>query len=154
MKWMLIQKTRYQIKTRLSPEEIHEILRKNTGNVSAMFGKKPFFGTVKDNSFRISLSVMGNGRNAWRPVLHGKVRKNPDGGSVVRVEAKLSPFVAAFGLFWMGCVGAALIAGIFVSWKMLLTALGMLLFYFVLSNFAFHADEKESRRRLTELLEK
>ena len=37
---------------------------------------------------------------------------------------------------------------------MALTALFMLLFYFVLSNFAFHADEKESRRRLTELLKK
>ena len=152
MKWMLIQKARYKIKTRLSPGGVLEILRENTGNFGGLFGKKLFFGTVKGNFFRISLPVMGNGRNAWRPILHGTVRENPEGGSVVRVEAKLSPVMKGFGVFWMGCVGVVLIAGIFVSWKMLLTALFMLLFYFVLSNLAFHVDEKESRRRLTELL--
>ena len=152
MKWMLIQKARYRIETRYSPEEVCQILKRNTEDFSGMLASRPFFGTVGDDSFK--LSAVLSGKNSWRPILHGIIKSDHKGGSVVWVEAKLYPFVKGFAIFWLCFNGWNFLEGLRNDKEMALTALGMLLFYFVLSNFAFHADEKESRRRLTELLEK
>ena len=152
MKWMLIQKTRYQIETRYSPEEVCQILKRNTGDSGGLLGSAPFLGTVGGDTFKITAAI--GSKNSWRPMLHGLIRSDHKGGSVVWVEAKVYPFVKGFAIFWTCFNGWSFLEGLRNDKEMALTALGMLLFYFVLSNLAFHIDEKESRKRLTELLEK
>lgn len=136
----LIPSAQYEIRTRLSPEEVCAALKANTAAAESPLTKNQFLGTVGTTAFCIH-SHNPNLKIPFKPELWGRICED-GGGSIVRVEAKLPPIV------WI-------IPALLLALGLIFGVYGLLLLiplYLVLCNMGFPLAEEEARRRLTRII--
>lgn len=144
MKLPFIPEAEYEIRTRLSPAAVCDILRENTGPEGAVLNRKRFTGTVGKRAFCID-EWSPTVRIPFKPTLWGTVCEAGE-GSVVRVKLDLGPLVVVLYVILL----IAAVAGIFINFALTF----LLPFYLVLLNAGFAIGAETSRARLTELIEK
>ncbi len=128
-------------------ERLSEATSTNTKNSEA------FVGEVNDSGFKIFKKPKEYVRNAFMPILVGKIEENSE-GSTINVTARLSVFCALFWLIWsLGAVILPLIIGI-AEPVFLLFALIMASFLALLTIFAFYKPAKKSISILERLISK
>jgi hypothetical protein len=93
------------IKTRLSPEDIQQILHDNVepnGWFQLRWNvQKPYGGKIDERKFSISRIIRY--RNSFLPIIKGEIIPN-SGGSIVRIKMRPYGFTIAFMCFWLGGV--------------------------------------------------
>lgn len=144
MKLPFIPEAEYEIRTRLSPGAVCDILRQNTGPVGAVLNRKPFTGTVGKNAFCID-EWSPHIKIAFKPTLWGTVREDGE-GSVVRVKLDLGPMAVILYVIFL----IAAVVGIFTNFALTF----LLPFYLVVMNVGFSIGAETSRARLVRLIEK
>lgn len=112
-----------------------------------------FIGQISDDEFRIRKRPKEYVRNAFTPVLIGKIDSKKEGCDI-NVTARLSVFVSIFCLIWsIGAIIVPLIIGI-VEPVFLLAALVFATFLILSIYFAFYKPAKKTIALLSSILRK
>ena len=112
-----------------------------------------FVGQISDDEFRIHKRPKGNVRNAFAPVLIGKIEDNNNGCNI-NSTARLNVFVSIFFLIWsIGAIIVPLIIGI-VEPIFLLAALVFATFLTLSIYFVFYKPAKKTIALLHSILRK
>lgn len=112
-----------------------------------------FVGQISDNGFKIRKRPKEYVRNAFTPVLIGKIDSKNEGCDI-NVTARLNVFVSIFYLIWsIGAIIVPLIIGI-VEPVFLLAALVFAAFLILLIYFAFYKPAKKTIALLSSILRK
>lgn len=112
-----------------------------------------FVGQISDNGFKIRKRPKEYVRNAFTPVLVGKIDSKNEGCDI-NVTARLNVFVSIFCLIWsIGAIIVPLIIGI-VEPVFLLAALVFATFLILSIYFAFYKPAKKTIALLSSILRK
>ena len=112
-----------------------------------------FVGQISDDEFRIHKRPKENVRNAFAPVLIGKIEDNNNGCNI-NIAARLNVFVSIFLLIWsIGAIIVPLIIGI-VEPISLLAVLVFATFLTLSIYFAFYKPAKKTIALLHSILRK
>ena len=112
-----------------------------------------FVGQISDDEFRIHKRPKENVRNAFAPVLIGKIEDNNNGCNM-NITARLNVFVSIFLLIWsIGAIIVPLIIGI-VEPISLLAVLVFATFLTLSIYFAFYKPAKKTIALLHSILRK
>lgn len=112
-----------------------------------------FIGQISDDEFRIRKRPKEYVRNAFTPVLIGKIDSKNEGCDI-NVTARLNVFVSIFYLIWsIGAIIVPLIIGI-VEPVFLLVALVFSTFLTLIIYFAFYKPAKKTIALLSSILRK
>ena len=144
---MFFIKTRSTIESSLTKQEVVQRLWEIT-NTNDLF-----VGQIGDSEFRIHKRPKENVRNAFSPVLIGKIEDNNNSCNI-SITARLNTFVSIFFLIWS--IGAIIIP-IIVALVEPLALLGALVFatlLMLLIYFAFYKPAKKAIALLSSLLRK
>jgi len=118
-------------------------------------GKK-FEGKVMKNSFKIQRII--NYRNSFLPIINGKVESDIL-GSTINLVMQLNMFVKVFLIIWLSFAFIGLFSAISFSPQKevilpaLAISLGIILFLYVLTTWAFRYEVKKAKLILEDLLE-
>ena len=144
MKLPFIPEAEYEIRTRLSADEVMNALRENTGAEGAIVNRKPFTGVIGKKAFCID-EWSPHIKIPFKPTLWGTVCENGE-GAVVHVKLELGSLAVILYVILL-IVG---VVGIFTNFSLILP----LPFYLFLMNAGFAAGAETSRTRLVRLIEK
>lgn len=145
---------RYQIRTKLSTEEIEKRLRR--------IAVSEYHGTVSENSFKISRSIRY--QNSFLPVIKGTINTYL-GKTEITISMTLNPFVKIFMIVWLSlagipsaiillALGRMLIHFYFKGFSpFLLIPIGMFIFGYLLMFLAFKSEARVSKKRINQLFE-
>ena len=112
-----------------------------------------FVGQISDNGFKIHKRPKENVRNAFTPVLIGKIENNNESCDI-NITARLNTLVSIFLLIWsIGTIIIPLIIG-FVEPIFLLAALVFAAFLILSIYFAFYKPAKKTIALLSSILRK
>ena len=148
---MFFIKTRSTIESSLTKQEVVQRLWEITNtNVK---DNDLFVGQIGDSEFKIHKRPKENVRNAFSPVLIGKIEANNNGCNI-SITARLNTFASIFFLIWS--IGAIIIPIIvaLVEPLALLGALGFATLLMLLIYFAFYKPAKKAIALLSSLLRK
>ena len=144
----------------ISPLPPAEMLRRVQNSVQQT---KAFTGSVAVNEFTINRVI--DYRNSMLPRINGQVTAGSAGGSRLRLQHSLHPFLLAFAALWLGGVGSVVLTmslawaqgGFRIGAKGLtgpdLIPVGMLGLGLLLFTVPFWLEVRQSRPLLIELLQ-
>ncbi|MDX2250142.1 MAG: hypothetical protein SF052_25390 [Bacteroidia bacterium] len=151
-------------KTHLSPDEVRRRLAEKVEPQKFFrmtgFGRnkndKDYEGKVDQNGFQIT-RIIGY-RNSFLPQIEGEIQPGGEGTSV-HVKMNLHPLVWVFIFIWCAGVGSAFVALTVSSVQrgefdlFVLIPLGMLVFVYFMTIFAFKFESAKSKKYLEDLWE-
>ena len=148
---MFFIKIQDKIESSLTRQEVVQRLYEITN--TAVKDNDLFVGQINDDEFRIRKRPKENVRNAFTPVLIGKIEDNNNGCNI-NITARLNVFVSIFFLIWsIGAIIVPLIIGI-VEPIFLLAALVFATFLTLSIYFAFYKTAKKTIALLHSILRK
>ena len=148
---MFFIKLQSKIESSLTKREIVQRLCKITN--TTVKDDDIFVGQISDDEFRIHKRPKENVRNAFTPVLIGKIESKNEGCDI-NVTARLNMFASIFFLIWsIGAIIVPLIIGI-VEPVFLLAALVFATFLILSIYFAFYKPAKKTIALLSSILRK
>lgn len=148
---MFFIKLQSKIESSLTKQEIVQRLCEITN--TTVKDNDLFVGQISDNGFKIHKRPKENVRNAFMPVLIGKIESKNEGCDI-NIIARLNLFTSIFLLIWsMGGIIAPLIIGI-VEPVFLLAALFFATFLTLLIYFVFYKPAKKTIALLSSILRK
>lgn len=146
---MFFIKIQDKIESSLTRQEVVQRLYEITN--TAVKDNDLFVGQINDDEFRIRKRPKENVRNAFTPVLIGKIEDNNNGCNI-NITARLNVFVSIFFLIWsIGAIIVPLIIGI-VEPIFLLAALVFATFLILSIYFAFYKPAKKTIALLHSIL--
>ena len=148
---MFFIKLQSKMESSLTKQEIVQRLYEITN--TTVKDNDVFIGQISDDEFRIRKRPKEYVRNAFTPVLIGKIDSKNEGCDI-NVTARLNVFVSIFYLIWsIGAIIVPLIIGI-VEPVFLLVALVFSAFLTLIIYFAFHKPAKKTIALLSSILRK
>ena len=148
---MFFIKLQSKMESSLTKQEIVQRLYEITN--TTVKDNDVFIGQISDDEFRIRKRPKEYVRNAFTPVLIGKIDSKNEGCDI-NVTARLSVFVSIFYLIWsIGAIIVPLIIGI-VEPVFLLVALVFSAFLTLMIYFAFYKPAKKTIALLSSILKK
>lgn len=150
----------HTIRTKKSPQEIHDILQSATAPKREWFSDTPgdFIGRIDSYDFKIMSNIHIHYRNPFLPVINGTIRKE-EGAYVVSLKMQLRLLTYVFLIIWFVFVGFDFLVGILylITYEsadatMVLLASGFLAFGQLISRCGFHFPAQNAIKRLEELL--
>ena len=146
---MFFIRVQEKIESSLTKREVVQRLNEITNTTDK--NNDVFVGQISDDEFRIHKRPKENVRNAFAPVLIGKIEDNNNGCNI-NITARLNVFVSIFFLIWsIGAIIVPLIIGI-VEPIFLLAALVFAAFLILLIYFAFYKPAKKTIALLHSIL--
>lgn len=148
----------HTIRTKKSPQEIHDILQSVTsfqrGVALSMPGE--FMGTIGQYDFKIMSNI--NYRNSFLPVIKGTIKKG-EGEYLVALKMQLHLLTYILLIFWFGLAGISFLIGVLhliisnpTDITMFLWTGGFIAFGQIVSRSGFFFQAKKDIKRLEELL--
>ena len=148
---MFFIKLQSKMESSLTKQEIVQRLYEITN--TTVKDNDVFIGQISDDEFRIRKRPKEYVRNAFTPVLIGKIDSKNEGCDI-NVTARLNVFVSIFCLIWsIGAIIVPLIIGI-VEPVFLLAALVFAAFLILSIYFAFYKPAKKTIALLSSILRK
>ena len=148
---MFFIKLQSKMESSLTKQEIVQRLYEITN--TTVKDNDVFIGQISDDEFKIRKRPKEYVRNAFAPVLIGKIDSKNEGCDI-NVTARLSVFVSIFYLIWsIGAIIVPLIIGI-VEPVFLLVALVFSAFLTLMIYFAFYKPAKKTIALLSSILRK
>ncbi len=148
---MFFIKLQSKMESSLTKQEIVQRLYEITN--TTVKDNDVFIGQISDDEFRIRKRPKEYVRNAFTPVLIGKIDSKNEGCDI-NVTARLNVFVSIFYLIWsIGAIIVPLIIGI-VEPVFLLGALVFSAFLTLIIYFAFYKPAKKTIALLSSILRK
>ncbi len=148
---MFFIKIQDKIESSLTKREIVQRLYEITNTTDK--DNELFVGQISDSEFRIHKKPKEYVRNAFTPILVGKIEDKMEGCNI-NITARLNLFTALFFLIWsLGAIVAPLIIGI-VYPVFLLASLGFATILILLILFAFYKPAKRTIALLDSILKK
>ena len=148
---MFFIKLQSKMESSLTKQEIVQRLYEITN--TTVKDNDVFIGQISDDEFRIRKRPKEYVRNAFTPVLIGKIDSKNEGCDI-NVTARLNVFVSIFYLIWsIGAIIVPLIIGI-VEPVFLLGALVFSAFLTLIIYFAFYKPAKKTIAVLSSILRK
>ncbi len=148
---MFFIKVQDKIESSLTKREVVQKLYEITNTI--VKENDLFIGQISDSEFRIHKKRKEYVRNAFAPILVGKIEDNNEGCNI-NITARLNIFVSIFLLIWsIGAIIVPLIIGI-VEPVFLLAALVFVTFLTLLIYFAFYKPAKRAIALLDSILKK
>ncbi|MBQ8546815.1 MAG: hypothetical protein IJ437_07750 [Clostridia bacterium] len=148
---MFFIKLQSKIESSLTKREIVQRLCKITN--TTVKDDDIFVGQISDDEFRIHKRPKENVRNAFTPVLIGKIESKNEGCDI-NVTARLNMFASIFFLIWsIGAIIVPLIIGI-IEPIFLLASLGFAIVITLLILLAFYKPAKNTIALLNSILRK
>lgn len=148
----------HTIRTRKSPQEIHDILQSVTSPKEEWFSSKrgKFIGEIDQYEFKIKRKIFY--RNDFIPVIKGTIKQGEGAYEVaLKMQPDLSTYI--FLIIWYGLLGVFFLIGIFhliisdsTDVAMVLGPIGFIAFGQILSRCGFYFPAKRAINRLEELL--
>lgn len=105
----MASRSRFDLVTPLSRDEVVRRLREQIDGVWKFFGEKSVVGRVSTSSFRLNVRL--NYRNSFQTFLYGRLI-DEHGGTRLRCSARVHPFVVGFMFVWFSGVGLGLMASL------------------------------------------
>ena len=148
---MFFIKLQSKMESSLTKQEIVQRLYEITN--TTVKDNDVFIGQISDDEFRIRKRPKEYVRNAFAPVLIGKIDSKNEGCDI-NITARLNVFVSIFCLIWsIGAIIVPLIIGI-VEPVFLLAALVFAAFLILSIYFAFYKPAKKTIALLSSILRK
>lgn len=148
----------HTIRTRKSPQEIHDILQSVTSPKEEWPSSKrgEFIGEIDQYEFKIEERIFY--RNDFLPEIKGTIKQGEGAYEVtLKMQPNLSTYV--FLIIWYGLLGVFFLTGIFhliisdsTGVAMVLGPIGFIAFGQILSRCGFVFPAKKAIKRLEELL--
>lgn len=148
---MFFIKIQDKIESSLTKKEIVQRLYEITN--TTVKDNDLFVGQISDNGFKIHKRPKENVRNAFTPVLIGKIENNNESCDI-NITARLNTLISIFFLIWsIGAIIIPLIIG-FVEPIFLLAAVVLATFLALMIYFAFYKPAKKAIALLSSILRK
>ena len=148
---MFFIRVQEKIESSLTKREVVQRLNEITNTTDK--NNDVFVGQISDNEFKIYKTPKENVRNAFAPVLLGKLEDKKEGCNI-NIVARLNLIATIFFIIWsLGAIVAPLIIAI-VNPVFLLASLGFATILTLLILFAFYKPAKKTIALLDSILKK